>query len=172
MIAAALLTLTLGAWTGAGVAHESRAHVRLDVGAALVQPFVRIDLHGCRSTRTVHLRTALGLFEGQRFSTRTRFSPPARAMRVRLRFRGAFTSPTTARGVVRGRLRYAGGHVCRIPPLHWTAHPAGLAPPPAPIADEADDLDDAVIDDDEELEDGDYEEDDDGGDDEPEAALP
>ena len=41
-----------------------------------------------------------------------------------------------------------------------------------PIADEADDLDDAVIDDDEELEDGDYEEDDDGGDDDPEAALP
>jgi len=172
MTPALALALVAGLWTGSGVADESRAHVRLDVGAALVQPSVRIDLRGCRSTRTVHLRTSFGLLAGRRFATRTRFSPPGRALRVRLRFRGHFTSPTTARGSLRGRLRYAGGHVCAIPRLRWIAHPVDGASPPAPVADdtdEADDLDDAVIDDDD-LEDGDFDEDEDedgGGDDEP-----
>jgi hypothetical protein len=177
MTPALALAVVLGVWTGSGVADESRAHVRLDVGGALVQPSVRIDLRGCRSTRTVHLRTSLGLVAGPRFATRTRFSPPHRAAVVRLRFSGRFTSPTTARGTVRGRLRYAGGHVCAIPRLRWIAHPVTAAP--TPVADDADeageagDPDDDVIDDDEDLdEDDDIDEDDDGGDDEPEAALP
>src|SRR4051812_28852 len=99
MTPAAVLAVVLGLWTGSGVAHESRAHVRLDVAGALVQPFVRIALRGCGSTRTVHLRPSLGLLAAPdgRFATRLRFSPPGRASRVRLRFRGAFTSPTTAR---------------------------------------------------------------------------
>jgi hypothetical protein len=174
----ALLAIALAAVAGA---NDSRAHVRLDVSGALVRPAVRIDLDGCRSTRTVHLRPSLGLlYAGNgRFSARTRFSPPGRAMRVRLRFAGRFISPTTARGVIRGRLRYAGGHVCRIPALHWTAHPAAAMPTPiVDDSDEADDLDDAVIDDDEDVDDEDIdddeleEDDDDGGDEGPEAALP
>ena len=65
--------------------------VRRDPGIAdFIQPALRIDLRRCRSSRTLHVRPILRplTVAGGRFSVRTRFSPPARAMKVRLRFRG------------------------------------------------------------------------------------
>jgi hypothetical protein len=163
MTAAVLAAVALGVWSGGSPPGPgTRAHVRLDVSDAFVQPFVRVDLHGCRSTRTVHLRRSLGLVTRRHLVTRARFSPPGRAMRVSLRFRARFTSATTARGSVRGRIRYAGGHTCTIPRLRWVAHPTGAAGPVGDASDdESEDLDDAVVDD-PNLEDGDYEEDDPG----------
>jgi hypothetical protein len=175
----ALATVTPGQWSGSSP-DRARAHARVtfDVSpsAGFIQPALRIDLRGCRTTRTLHLRPILqplAVTRG-RFATRARFSPPARAMKVRLRFHGRFISEDTARGVLRGRLRYAGGHRCRIPRLPFVAHPAGLAPDdPAFDDDAAEALGDVIIDDDEfdeddELddEDGEFEEDDDGGEDE------
>ncbi|HEX5618754.1 MAG TPA: hypothetical protein VFX51_10055 [Solirubrobacteraceae bacterium] len=180
----ALATVTPGQWSGATPGDsKTRARVVFDVtpGSRFIQPYVRIDLPRCRSSRTLHLHTILRPFSaaGGRFAVRERFSPPARSMKVRLRVRGRFVSSTTARGVLRGRLRYAGGHVCRIPRLPFVAHPGGLSPgtPVLGDDDEAGDLGDAIIDDDDEfddddedIDDGDYDEDDDGedeGDDEP-----
>jgi len=161
----ALAAVTPGTWTGATAPAKSHAHVRFDVtpSTGSIQPFARVDLVGCRSTRTVHLRTSLGVVSAERgrLATRVRFSPPARASRVRLRLRGHFTSATRARGVVRGRLRYAGGHVCRILPLVFVAHPVALPGDDAGAVDESEDLADAIVDD-ADLEDGDYEEDDPG----------
>jgi hypothetical protein len=75
-------------------------------------------------------------------------------------------SETAARGTLRGRLRYAGGHVCRIPRLSSTSHPTD---PSLGATDDQAEFDDpdAVIDDDEPIEDGDYEEDDGSTDDDP-----
>jgi hypothetical protein len=163
LAALALAAVAPGPWTGStSTSHGTRARVTFDVlaGSGAIQPFVRVDLHGCRSTRTVHIRSSLGLVAASsrgRFSVRTRFSPPGRASKVRLRFAGRFLSETSARGSLRGRLRYAGGHVCRIPRLSWTARP--VAPPPVtPADDPALDDDDAVVDG-EPIEDGDYDED-------------
>jgi len=93
-------------------------------------------------------------------------------MKVRLRVAGRFVSSTTARGAVRGRVRYTGGHVCRIPRLPFVAHPAGTAgdDPVNAGDDDAEDLGDAIIDDDEtvddeDIADGDYDEDDEGDED-------
>jgi hypothetical protein len=174
----ALATVTPGQWSGATPGDaKTRARVVFDVtpGSSLIQPYVRIDLPRCRTTRTLHVRTILRPFSAAngRFFVRTRFSPAARSMKVRLRVRGRFTSPVTARGMLRGRLRYAGGHVCRIPRLPFVAHPAGLAPDDsATVDDDAEDLGEVIIDDefdeddfdDEDIDDGDFEEDDDGGD--------
>jgi hypothetical protein len=166
----ALATVTPGQWSGATPSDsKTRARVVFDVtpGSRLIQPYVRIDLPRCRTTRTLHLHTILRPFSAAsgRFSVRARFSPPARAMKVRLRVRGTFTSAGTARGVLRGRLRYAGGHTCRIPRLPFVAHPAGTATPDVPVTvgddDDSEDLGDVIVDeDDEEIDDGDYEEDD------------
>jgi hypothetical protein len=165
----ALATVTPGQWSGATPgAGKTRARVVFDVtpGSSFIQPVLRIDLPRCRTTRTLHVHTILRPFSAAagRFSVRTRFSPPARAMKVRLRVRGTFTSARTARGVLRGRLRYAGGHMCRIPRLAFVAHPAGTASPDDPVIadDDAEDLGDVIIDEDgEDFEDGDYEEDED-----------
>jgi hypothetical protein len=178
---AALATVTPGQWSGATPSDaKTRARVVFDVtpGSSLIQPYVRIDLPRCRTSRTLHVHTILRPISASRgrFAVRARFSPPARAMKVRLRARGAFTSPTRLRGALSGRLRYAGGHVCRIPRLPFIAHPAGGAPtdPVTSGDDVADDLGDAIVDDDddefdddEDIDDGDYEEDDDGGDEGP-----
>jgi hypothetical protein len=174
----ALATVTPGQWSGATPGDaKTRARVVFDVtpGSGLIQPYVRIDLPRCRTTRTLHVHTILRPIAAGRghFSVRARFSPPARSMKVRLRIQGRFTSPTTARGVLRGRLRYAGGHTCRIPRLAFIAHPGGRTPadPVTSGDDNAEDLGDAIIDDDDEfddddedIDDGDYEEDDDGDD--------
>jgi hypothetical protein len=179
LAAVTLATVTPGQWSGATPgASKTRARVVFDVtpGSSLIQPYVRIDLPRCRTTRTLHVRTILRPLSvaGGRFSVHARFSPAARAMKVRLRVRGRFSSPVTARGALRGRLRYAGGHVCRIPRLPFVAHPAGVsADDGAILDDDVEDLGDVIIDDDEgdfddgdEFDDGDYEEDD-PGDDEP-----
>jgi len=176
----ALATVTPGQWSGT-TPDRPRAHARVtfDVtpGSSLIQPFVRIDLPRCRTTRTLHVRTILRPISAGsgRFAVRSRFSPAARAMKVRLRLRGRFTSAVTARGVLQGRLRYAGGHVCRIPRLPFVAHPAGMSRGDiADIDEDAEDLGDVIIDDDEDFEDDDefdeddeFEEDDDAGDDGP-----
>jgi hypothetical protein len=162
----ALATVTPGQWSGV-TADRAGAHARVTFGVApsadFIQPSLRIDLRRCRTGRTLHLRPILRPVTAAsgRFSVRTRFSPPARAMKVRLRVRGAFTSPDTARGVLRGRLRYAGGHTCRIPPLAFVAHPAAGSPDDPVLAPDEDveDLGDVVVDD-EDIDDGDYEEDD------------
>jgi hypothetical protein len=166
VLAFAAALVTPGPWTGAtSVSHGSRARVTFEVmpGSGTIQPFVRVDLRGCRSTRTVHIRPHLGLVAAAsgRFSVRTRFSPPGRAMKVRLRFAGRFESSTAARGTLRGRVRYAGGHVCRIPRLSWTTHAVvGPADDGAAVVDDPElDDPDAVIDG-EPIEDGDYDEDD------------
>jgi hypothetical protein len=154
----ALATVTPGQWSGATPGDaKTRARVVFDVtpGSGFIQPYVRIDLPRCRSSRTLHVRTILRPIAAERgrFSVRTRFSPAARAMKVRLRFQGRFTSADSARGTLRGRLRYAGGHRCRIPRLRFVAHPAGLTP----VDDE---LGDVIVDDDEEFEEDDDFEDD------------
>ena len=158
----ALATVTPGQWSGSSP-DRSRGHARVtfDVtpGSSVIQPFVRIDLPRCRTSRTLHVRTILRpLSAGSgRFAVRARFSPAARAMQVRLRFRGRFTSPVTARGVLRGRLRYAGGHVCRIPRLPFVAHPAGMSRDDiADIDEDAEDLGDVIIDDDEDFDDEEF----------------
>jgi hypothetical protein len=169
LAAVALATVTPGQWSGATPGEsKTRARMVFDVtpGSQFIQPYLRIDLPRCRTTRTLHVHTILRPFSAAagRFSVRTRFSPPARAMKVRLRVRGTFTSARTARGVLRGRLRYAGGHMCRIPRLAFVAHPAGTASPDDPVIadDDAEDLGDVIIDEDgEDFEDGDYEEDED-----------
>jgi hypothetical protein len=173
---AALATVTPGQWSGATPGDsKTRARVVFDVtpGSGLIQPYVRIDLPRCRSTRTLHLHLIVGPVSarGGRFLVRERVSPPARSMKVRLRVAGRFVSSKTARGVVRGRVRYTGGHVCRIPRLPFVAHPAGAAHDDPVNADDdtAEDLGDAIIDDDvdefdDEFDDGDYEEDDEGDD--------
>ena len=176
---AALATVTPGQWTGATPSDtKSRARVVFDVtpGSGFIQPYVRIDLPRCRSTRTLHLHLIVGPVSarGGRFAVRTRVSPPARSMKVRLRVAGRFVSSTTARGIVRGRVRYTGGHVCRIPRLPFVAHPAGVASDdPVNAGDDgANDLGDAIVDDDDEfadgedIDDGDFDEDDEGGEDE------
>ena len=172
----ALATVTPGQWSGATPgAGKTRARVVFDVtpGSSFIQPVLRIDLPRCRTTRTLHVHTILRPVEAGRgrFSVRRRFSPPARAMKVRLRFEGRFVSPTRARGVLRGRLRYAGGHVCRIPRLAFVAHPAGVRGDDGAIVDdEAEDLGDVIIDDDfddEDFDDDEFEEDEDEGDDGP-----
>ena len=176
----ALATVTPGQWSGSTPGDaKTRARVVFDVtpASSLIQPVVRIDLPRCRSTRTLHLHTIVGPVSATRgrFAIRARVSPPARAMKVRLRVQGRFVSATTARGVVRGRLRYAGGHVCRIPRLPFVAHPAGLpGDNPVIVGDDAEDFGDVIVDDDEDgenIDDGDYEEDDEGdeddGDDQP-----
>jgi hypothetical protein len=171
----ALAAVAPGQWSGSTSStspksHGSRARVTFEVlpGSGAIRPFVRVDLRGCRSTRTVHIRRSLGLVAAAdgRFALRARFSPPGRAMKVRLRFAGRFVSETAARGTLRGRLRYAGGHVCRIPRLMWTTHPTDPSPGATDDQAELDDPD-AVIDDDEPIEDGDYEEDDGPTDDDP-----
>jgi hypothetical protein len=171
----AIAAVTPGQWSGStspgsSQPHGTRARVTFDVlpGAGAIQPFARVDLRGCRRTRTVHIRRSLGLVAAADgpFAVRARFSPPGRAMKVRLRLAGRFVSETAARGTLRGRLRYAGGHVCRIPRLSWTTHPT--APLPGATDDQAElDDPDAVIDGGEPIEDGDYEEDDGPTDDDP-----
>jgi hypothetical protein len=175
---AALATVTPGQWSGATPSDtKTRARVVFDVtpGSRFIQPYVRIDLPRCRSTRTLHVHTILRPVSAARgrFSVRARFSPPARAMKVRLRARGHFTSPTRLRGALSGRLRYAGGHVCRIPRLPFLVHPAGAAGDfPVNAGDDgADDLGDAIVDDDEDIDDadediddGEFDEDDEGED--------
>jgi len=173
----ALATVTPGQWSGATPgAGKTRARVVFDVtpGSSFIQPVLRIDLPRCRTTRTLHVHTILRPVEAGRgrFAVRSRFSPPARAMKVRLRVSGRFVSPTTARGFLRGRLRYAGGHVCRIPRLAFVAHPAGVRGDGddggAIVDDEAEDLGDVIIDDDVDDEDsGDDEFEEDEGDDGP-----
>lgn len=167
LAAVALASVAPGPWSGGGTHGAAHARVRFDVGAGgeLIQPFVRVDLRRCRSTRTVHLRRSFGLVRvsGARFSVRSTFKPHGRAMRVRLRFAGVFRSPVAARGTLRGRIRYAGGHICRIPRLTWTAHPTGgeaLPPADDPTADD----ETFIEDDDGTIEDGDYVEDDPGDD--------
>ena len=176
----ALATVTPGQWSGATPSDtKTRARVVFDVtpGSNLIQPYVRIDLPRCRSTRTLHLHLIVGPVSARsgRFLVRTRVSPAARSMKVRLRVAGRFVAPTTVRGTVRGRVRYAGGHVCRIPRLPFVAHPAGAArdDPVNADDDDAEDLGDAIIDDDddefdddEDIDDGDFEEDDEGDEDE------
>jgi hypothetical protein len=64
VLAFAAALVTPGPWTGAtSVSHGSRARVTFEVvpGSGTIQPFVRVDLRGCRSTRTVHIRSHLGL---------------------------------------------------------------------------------------------------------------
>jgi len=175
---AALATVTPGQWSGATPSKsKTRARVVFDVtpGSNLIQPYVRIDLPRCRTTRTLHVHVIVGPVSARsgRFAIRTRVSPPARSMKVRLRVAGRFVSSTTARGAVRGRVRYTGGHVCRIPRLPFVAHPAGTAgdDPVNAGDDDAEDLGDAIIDDDDEtvddedIADGDYDEDDEGDED-------
>jgi hypothetical protein len=164
LAAVALATVTPGPWTGSTGAPHARAHARVTFevlpGGGVIQPFVRVDLRGCRSTRTVHLRRSFGSVgvSAARFTVRTTFRPPGRAMRVRLRLAGHFRSAVSARGTLRGRVRYAGGHICRIPRLTWTTHPLGDDPVAAD--DPAADDEDFIEDDDGTIEDGDYEEDD------------
>jgi hypothetical protein len=180
LAAVAVGLITPGAWTGSTAdlrGSETRARVRFEVlgGAGLVQPAVRVDLHGCRRPRVVHLRPPFGLVSVNargRFTTRIRYLPPRRTSRVRLRLSGRFVSGTVARGRLRGRIRYFDGQICRIPRMSWTTRPVGLPPAvdPGPgsgsSADDDEDLDDAIIDD-EDLEEGEFEEDeDDEGDDE------
>jgi len=98
----ALSAVVPGSWTGStsGGPEGTRARVTLDVNPVSgdVVPFVRVDLRGCRSTRTVHLRRSFRPVAagGGRFLTRARFSPPGRAQKVRLRVRGRFSSPAPA----------------------------------------------------------------------------
>jgi hypothetical protein len=164
----ALSAVVPGSWTGSTSEGPkgSRARVTFDVApdAGIVSPFARVDLRGCRSTRTVHLRRSFGVVAARagRFAVRARYSPPGRAQKVRLRLVGRFVSDTRARGFVRGRIRYAGGRICRIPRLSWTARPVGLARGTDPGTD--DDFDDGdEFDDDEDFDDDEF--DDDDGDD-------
>jgi hypothetical protein len=176
----ALATVTPGQWSGATPSDtKTRARVVFDVtpGSNLIQPYLRIDLPRCRTTRTLHVHTILRPISAARgrFSVRARFSPPARAMKVRLRARGRFTSSTRMRGALSGRIRYAGGHTCRIPRLRFVAHPAGASrdDPVNAGGDDDEDLGDAIVvddetidDDDEDIDEGDFDEDDEGGEDE------
>jgi len=143
VIATALVGLALvpGPWTG-----PPSAPVRfsVDAGSGLVQPVARVAPRCGRRT----VRFGLAAVVDGRFVAVAR-----RGRRVRLRVAGRFSSPTAARGVLRGRVGR-----CRVRPVAWRAAPVGVAADPAEEFDEETIVDDdsEPIDDGEEFEEDDF----------------